>query len=158
MKVSILKITNLHVLVASCGLLMASCGEVQRITDTNFSEKASVESGVGFTNTITENDSLTYFKFPYIYMGGGVAIGDINNDGLSDIFFTGNMVDNKLYLNKGNMQFEDITSSANMEGDQRWYTGTTMTDINHDGFLDIYLSVSGKYNDTRNQLFINNGD
>ena len=126
--------------------------------ETTFSAISSSASGIAFTNEITENDSLTYFKFPYIYMGGGVAIGDINNDGLSDVFLSGNMVDNKLYLNKGNMQFEDISKAANIAGDQRWYTGVAMTDINNDGLLDIYLSVSGKYNDTRNQLFINNGD
>lgn len=142
------------VMICSCNL----SNNKDASNQTFFKEISGIESGIAFTNTITENDSLTYFKFPYIYMGGGVAIGDINNDGLSDVFLTGNMVANKLYLNKGNMQFEDITSSANIEGDQRWYTGVTMTDINNDGFLDIYLSVSGKYEDTRNQLFINNGD
>lgn len=90
-------------------------------------------------------------------MGGGVAIGDINNDGLSDVFFTGNMVGNKMYLNQEGLTFEDISESANLTGDSRWYTGVTMIDINADGFLDIYLSVSGRYN-TKNQLFINNGD
>ena len=142
------------VMICSCNL----SNNKNASNQTFFKEISGIESGIAFTNTITENDSLTYFKFPYIYMGGGVAIGDINNDGLSDVFLTGNMVANKLYLNKGNMEFEDITSSANIEGDQRWYTGVTMTDINNDGFLDIYLSVSGKYEDTRNQLFINNGD
>ena len=91
-------------------------------------------------------------------MGGGVSAGDINNDGLIDLFFTGNMVDNKLYLNKGNMQFEDITKSAGIAGDSRWYTGTTMCDINNDGFLDVYCSVGGKFGPKENQLFVNNGD
>lgn len=125
---------------------------------TSFAEIDKSKSNINFINTIVESDSLNYFKFPYIYMGGGVAIGDINNDGLSDVFLTGNMVDNKLYLNKGNMQFEDISKSANVAGDQRWYTGVTMVDINNDGWLDIYLSVSGRFNSTKNQLLINNGD
>ncbi|MFT4565499.1 MAG: hypothetical protein ACI9FN_000452 [Saprospiraceae bacterium] len=144
----------LVVLICSCNL----SNDKDALSQTFFEEISGVESGILFANNITENDSLTYFKFPYIYMGGGVAIGDINNDGLSDIFLTGNMVDNQLYLNKGNMKFENITSSANIKGDQRWYTGATMTDINNDGFLDIYLSVSGMFGETRNQLFINNGD
>ncbi|MEO9511234.1 MAG: VCBS repeat-containing protein [Flavobacteriaceae bacterium] len=125
---------------------------------TSFLEVDAYHSNIDFVNSIIENDSLNYFKFPYIYMGGGVAIGDLNNDGLSDVFLTGNMVSNKLYLNKGNMQFEDITITANVEGDDRWYTGVTMVDINNDGWLDIYLSVSGKFGTTQNQLLINNGD
>jgi len=91
-------------------------------------------------------------------MGGGISTGDINNDGLIDLFFTGNMVPNKLYLNKGNLNFEDISDSARVSGDSRWYTGTTMADVNNDGFLDIYCSVGGKFGPKENQLFINNGD
>ncbi|WP_197539154.1 VCBS repeat-containing protein [Formosa agariphila] len=125
---------------------------------TKFKEISDSESGIAFNNKIIENDSLNYFKFPYMYNGGGVAIGDINNDGLSDVFFTGNLMPNKLYINKGNLQFEDITEHAGVGGDDRWYTGVTMTDINNDGFLDIYLSVSGMGGNTENQLLINNGD
>ena len=94
-------------------------------------------------------------------MGGGVAIGDINNDGLQDLYFTGNMVSNKLYLNTGNLQFEDISESAGVSGDSRWYTGVTMADVNNDGWLDIYISVlsgSEKHQKPVNQLFINNQD
>jgi hypothetical protein len=116
----------------------------------------AMDSTIMFANTLTENDSLNYFSYPYMYMGGGVAIGDINNDGLADVFLTGNMVENKLYLNKGHWKFEDITQKANIQGDKRWYTGITMVDINTDGWLDIYLSVSGKDGDTKNQLYINN--
>ena len=118
----------------------------------------NTKSGVNFSNNIIENDTLNYFSFPYLYLGAGVSVGDINNDGLSDIYFTGNLTPNKLYLNKGNLQFEDITEKAGITGDNRWYSGTTMADVNNDGFLDIYLSVSGKFNTTANQLFINNGD
>ncbi|MDX2302088.1 MAG: VCBS repeat-containing protein [Microscillaceae bacterium] len=119
---------------------------------------SSTESGVTFENTLTENDSVNYFTYPYLYMGGGVSIGDINNDGLADIYLTGNMVKNKLYLNKGNMKFEDISAKAGVEGDSRWMTGCTMADVNGDGFLDIYVSVSGKSAPRENLLYINNGD
>ncbi|PRX45697.1 FG-GAP-like repeat-containing protein [Salegentibacter salegens] len=123
-----------------------------------FSQVSAAKSGIDFSNNLTENDSLNYFTYSYIYMGGGVSTGDINNDGLPDLYFTGNQVPNKLYLNKGNMEFEDITESAGVAGDERWYTGVTMADVNADGFLDIYLSVGGKFQPKNNQLFINNGD
>ncbi|RKR14855.1 VCBS repeat protein [Maribacter vaceletii] len=123
-----------------------------------FSELSPKKSNISFSNILTENDSLNYFTYGYIFMGGGVSAGDINNDGLIDLFFTGNMVPNKLYLNKGNLEFEDVTKSANITGDSRWYTGVTMVDINQDGFLDIYCSVGGKFGPKENQLFINNGD
>ena len=116
------------------------------------------ESGIDFSNNLTENDSLNYFTYTYLYMGGGISAGDINNDGLIDLYFTGNQVPNKLYLNKGNLQFEDITEKAGVGGDDRWYTGVTMSDINGDGFLDIYCSVGGKFSPRNNQLFLNNGD
>jgi hypothetical protein len=91
-------------------------------------------------------------------MGGGVSVGDINNDGLDDIFFTGNLVSNKLYLNKGNMKFEDISKKAGIEGSSQWCTGSTLVDINNDGWLDIYVCVSAKYQPKGNLLFINNHD
>ena len=123
----------------------------------SFKKHTSQLSGINFYNDIVETDSLNYFNFPYMYMGGGIAIGDINNDGLSDVFFTGNMVENKLYLNQGNWSFEDISTAAHVNGDNRWYTGVTMVDINNDGWLDIYVCASGKMNST-NQLYINNKD
>ena len=123
-----------------------------------FNPLNETETGISFINTLTENDSLNYFTYGYIYMGGGVSAGDINNDGLIDLFFTGNQVQNKLYLNKGNLKFEDITETASISGDSRWYTGVTMADVNADGLLDIYCSVGGKFGPRENQLFINNGD
>ena len=123
-----------------------------------FTNLIPANTGIDFKNILTENDSLNYFTFPYLYEGGGIATGDINNDGLLDLYFTGNQVSNKLYLNKGNLQFEDISEKAGVSGDDRWYTGVTMTDINGDGFLDIYCSVGGKYKPKNNQLFLNNGD
>ena len=138
---------------------MFACSPDQRnIGETAFKLIEENASGITFANRIVESDTLNYFNFPYLYLGGGVSVGDINNDELPDIFLTGNMVSNKIYLNKGNLQFEDISASAGLEGDQRWYTGSTMVDINHDGWLDIYVSVSAKFGDGANQLFINNGD
>ena len=139
-------------------ILFFACGENESPKHTFFSKLSSDQSGITFSNDLAENDSINYFTYAYIYMGGGVSVGDINNDGLIDLFFTGNMVSNKLYLNKGNLEFEDITESAGIGGDARWYTGTTMTDINNDGFLDIYISVGGKFSPKENQLFINNGN
>lgn len=96
--------------------------------------------------------------FPYLYMGGGVSAADFNNDGLDDLYFTSNLYPNKLYLNKGNFEFEDVTQSAGVAGDNRWYTGTTVLDINADGLLDLYLCVAGKFTTTENQLFVNQGN
>src|SRR5262245_9998889 len=118
-------------------------------------------TGITFANTITTNDSMNVQNDVYVYNGAGVAVGDIDNDGLPDIFFAGNMVSSRLYLNKGDMRFEDITKRAGVET-SRWATGVTMVDINNDGYLDIYVSVSGppwsKPEQRANLLFVNNGD
>ena len=117
------------------------------------------QTGVTFANTITTNDSVNVQTDVYIYNGAGVAVGDIDNDGLPDIFFSGNMVSSRLYLNKGRFRFDDITARARVST-KRWATGATMVDINNDGFLDIYVSVSGpewsKPEDRANLLFVNN--
>lgn len=120
-------------------------------------ELVSVEhSGIDFSNTIVESDSIHYFNFPYIYTGAGVGVADFDNDGLQDIFFSGNMVSSKLYLNKGNFVFEDISESAGILSHQ-WATGVSIVDINQDGWKDIYLSVGGYDESNRkNRLFINN--
>jgi len=139
-------------------LIVGACTINTQDNKTLFSSQSAKTTGVNFTNIVTESDSLNYFNFPYIYMGGGVAIGDINNDGLEDIFFTSNQNTNKLYLNKGHLKFEDITAKAKVSGNKLWNTGVTMVDINNDGFLDIYISVSGLTQNRTNQLYINNGD
>lgn len=150
---------NIFLLIITI-ITLISCSKVKVSKDTGkiFNKKNSDETGIHFKNTLTENDSLNYFTYGYIYMGGGVSAGDINNDGLIDLYFTGNQVQNKLYLNKGNMKFEDITEKAGVGGDNRWYTGVTMADVNNDGFLDIYCSVGGKFYPKNNILYINNGD
>jgi len=137
--------------------LVFSCTK-ENTTSKLFSKLETSDTGVDFKNKLTETHKYNYFTYPYMYLGGGVSVGDLNNDGLEDIFFTGNMVPNKLYLNKGDLQFEDISESAGIEGDERWYSGTTFVDINNDGYLDIYCSVSGKNPPHNNVLFINNQD
>ncbi|MEW4922240.1 CRTAC1 family protein [Algibacter sp. 2305UL17-15] len=141
-------------------ILFFNCDKEEKTTASNtiFETLDASISGIDFSNTLTENDSLNYFTYSYLYMGGGVAVGDINNDGLKDIFFTGNQVSNKLYLNKGHLKFEDVSEKSGVSGDKRWYTGVTMADVNADGFLDIYCSVAGKFQPKTNQLFINNQD
>ena len=123
----------------------------------------SKETNIRFSNDVNETESLNVLSYEYFYNGGGVAVGDINNDGLPDILFTSNMGANKLYLNLGHMKFKDITKEACPELTGRsggWKTGVTMADVNGDGLLDIYICYSGKTdNDTRrNQLFINQGN
>ena len=140
-------------------IVLSSCSKDIDTPDTKvFNQVQPSESGIDFANRLVENDTMNYFNYTSIYMGGGVSTGDINNDGLIDVFFTGNQVENRLYLNKGNLKFEDITESAGVGGDNRWYTGSSMADVNGDGYLDIYCAVAGLSEERRNQLFINNQD
>ena len=122
-----------------------------------FQKLPSRRTNITFRNSLTETDTFNYFLYSYIYMGGGVSAGDFNNDGLTDIYFTGNMVSNRLYLNKGDLEFEDVTEVSNTGGDKRWMLGSTVCDINNDGLLDIYVSVSGLFNIRENLLFVNQG-
>ncbi|MCW5912138.1 MAG: VCBS repeat-containing protein [Cyclobacteriaceae bacterium] len=128
--------------------------------NTLFREILPRESSIYFVNELLENDQFNIVEYLYYYNGGGVAIGDLNGDGLPEIYFTSNQGANKLYLNKGNFQFEDITESAHVAGSGNWTTGVTMADVNADGLLDIYVCGVGNYKsfDGFNQLFINNGD
>jgi len=121
----------------------------------------STQTNIKFTNTLDDSDNPGIINYLYFYNGGGVAIGDINNDGLPDIYFTSNKKGgNKLYLNKGNYQFEDITDKAGVAGIADWCTGATMVDVNNDGYLDIYVcAVAGKLGlRGHNMLYINNHD
>ncbi|MCA0931208.1 FG-GAP-like repeat-containing protein [Lutimonas saemankumensis] len=149
---------NIFVFLLTITLLISCSKSDLSNKDKMFRQLDASVSNIDFSNDLIENDSLNYMAYAYMYMGGGVSAGDINNDGLIDLYFTGNMVENKLYLNKGNLQFEDISESAGVAGDNRWFTGVTMADVNNDGFLDIYCSVAGKFDPKANLLFINNGD
>ena len=122
-----------------------------------FQKLSSKKTNITFENTLTESDTFNYFLFPYIYMGAGVSVGDFNNDGLTDIYFTGNMVPNRLYINRGNLSFEDVTEISNTGGGKQWKLGSTICDINNDGLLDIYVSVSGLKTNKENLLFVNQG-
>jgi len=140
-------------------LLVSGCGHES--APTLFKLLTPRHTGVTFANTITPTDSLNAATDAYIYNGAGVGVGDIDNDGLPDLFFAGNMVSSRLYLNKGDMRFEDITAAAGV-ATHGWASGVTMVDINHDGWLDIYVSRSGPEWTTpaerTNLLFINNGN
>src|SRR5687768_5630366 len=139
-------------------LIIAACGEPS--SDKLFSKVSASKSNITFKNLLIEDEEFNVLNYPYFYNGGGVAVGDINNDGLTDIFFTGNMVKNRLYLNKGNFEFEDITKNSTVADKQGWCTGATMADVNGDGWLDIYVCRSADANPAKreNLLFINNHD
>ena len=120
----------------------------------------STETGINFINKVEDKKDFNVFKYRNFYNGAGVAIGDVNNDGKPDIFFTSNQGENRLYINKGNWQFEDVTKKAGLEGGHKWHTGVTMADVNGDGWLDIYICNSGsiKGDDHANELYINQKD
>ena len=119
------------------------------------------KTGIDFNNSIEETTYFNHYYYSQIYVGSGVAIGDLNNDGLPDVFFGGNQVSDKLYLNKGGFKFEDITQKSKLAINSGWTWGVTMADVNADGYLDIYVSRNGNSetpSDRRNQLYINNQD
>lgn len=137
-------------------LLLAGCREGGSL----FDQPGGSATGIDFLNELKETEELNILDYLYFYNGGGVAIGDINGDGLPDVFLSGNQVKNRLYLNKGQMQFEDISEPAGIGGNSSWNTGSVMADVNADGLLDIYVcAVVGINGFTgHNELFINNGD
>jgi len=150
-----MKSFNYSIFLLCIPVLFFSC----KRNSTLFQLVSSANSGIHFSNNIIENDSINPIDLTNIYNGGGVGIGDFNNDGLQDIYFTGNLVANKLYLNKGKMQFEDITEKAGVNGEGKWCRGIAVVDINNDGWQDMYVCASMDNNPEkrRNLLYVNQG-
>ena len=148
---------KIKVVILFLGVFIVGCNQKD---DLLFKNPSADETGVKFTNSISETNDLNILDYLYFYNGGGVAIGDINNDGLPDIFLSGNQVKSKLFLNKGNLKFEDISEKAKIEGHSSWNTGVVMGDVNGDGLLDIYVCAVVGLNGFNgfNELYINNGD
>lgn len=139
-------------------LVLLSCTKDEN--NTLFTLIPSSHTGIKFKNILKETKEFNVLEYGYLYNGGGISIGDLNNDGLSDIYFTGNMVGSRLYVNKGDFKFEEVAEKAGVFAAGLWNTGTTMADVNADGFLDIYVcrSAAKDPNKRKNLLFINNGD
>ncbi|HKG68800.1 MAG TPA: VCBS repeat-containing protein, partial [Segetibacter sp.] len=154
------RITNDVILFIFLSFFCIGCNNKKTAEVNNlFTLVPSAETSLNFANNLTYTEEFNPYTFRNFFNGGGVAIGDINNDNLPDIFFCSNQQSNKLYLNKGNFQFEDITQKAGVSSDGVWSTGVTMADVNGDGWVDIYVCKSGdlKGKNRSNELFINNG-
>jgi hypothetical protein len=136
--------------------LLISCNEKKQ--NTLFEIVSSEKTRIIFSNDLKPNDSLNILDYNYFYNGGGVAAADFNNDGLTDLYFTGNQVSSKMYLNKGNFSFLDVTQKAGV-GTINWATGIAVADVNNDGLQDMYVSYAGYKNPQkrRHELFINKG-
>ena len=154
---SILKLMH-KILSIALLIILISCSKPEE--EKLFTLLSGEETGIHFSNDLEGTEELNILEYLYFYNGGGVAVGDVNNDGLVDIYFTSNQGSNKLYLNKGNFRFEDITESAGVDGGGGWSTGVTMADVNGDGFLDIYVCQVSDYKNLKgsNKLYMNNGD
>lgn len=140
--------------------LITSCGKEEN-TNALFTRLSPGTTNIDFGNILQEDHDFNVLRYQYIYNGGGVAAGDLNNDGLPELFFTGNFVKNKLYANKGNMEFEDISDALGLDDIEGWNSGVTMADVNGDGLLDIYIcrnDIRAKPEGRANLLFINQGD
>ncbi len=138
---------------------LAACEDAGSTEPKRFELLTAEETGIDFVNQLTETPVMNIFNYMYFYNGAGVAVGDVNNDGLPDIYFTSNQDANRLYLNLGDFKFEDITEVAGVVGETGWTTGVTMVDVNGDGLLDIYVSQLGQHLNYqgKNQLYINLG-
>lgn len=141
-------------------LFLSSCQQEEKNTDSIFRLLSEDESGISFRNDLTNTEKVNPYTFRNFYNGAGVALGDINNDGLVDIFLAGNQTSNRLYLNQGNLKFKDITDQTGLNSKGYWSTGVSIADINGDGLLDIYVCKSGPQGGEKrhNELFINNGN
>ena len=150
----VIKVTKISI-AAILILYLSSCDKRNKV----FTQMDASFTGINFENTIIEDSLYNVYDYPHIYYGAGVAVGDINNDGLVDVYFGGNLVSGALYLNQGNFKFKDITKTSGLDF-AGWETGINFIDINQDGWLDLYINISGKGTpeERKNKLFINNGD
>ncbi|MEN0049858.1 MAG: VCBS repeat-containing protein [Bacteroidota bacterium] len=150
-------IISILVICTACG---SKLDRKEQYTKPLFTKLTAKSTNIDFENQVENTEELNIFEYRNFYNGGGVGIGDINNDGLADVVFTANQGSNKIYLNQGNFQFKDITATAGLAGKNKWSTGVTMVDINADGWLDIYISNAGivEGDDQKNELYINNKD
>ena len=141
-------------------ILFYSCDRIGKNDQFIFELLSPNQTRIYFENNLTYSDEFNIYTYRNFYNGGGVGLGDVNNDGLLDVYLTANQLPNRLYINKGNFVFEDVTETAKLSGNREWSTGVSMVDINSDGWLDIYVCNSGDvYGDNRqNEFFINNGD
>jgi len=158
--------THVYIIFFSFFIFLIACNSdnstVASATDPVFKKISSAQSGITFNNVVEENYQKNFFdKFAYVYNGGGVGIGDFNNDGLQDVYFTGNDVLNKLYINQGGFKFKDVTATAGVDGGKGWDNGVTIVDINNDGWQDIYVCKGGfgeTETETTNLLYVNQHD
>ncbi|MEY2950902.1 MAG: hypothetical protein RLZZ248_2103 [Bacteroidota bacterium] len=148
------------ILVLFFFIQLLGCTHKESHSYRQFVQHPSAKSGIDFKNQLSYLQNFNIYTYRNFYNGGGVAVGDVNQDGWVDLYFTGNMVSNKLYLNRGDLTFEDVTETAGVGGTGGWSTGVSMADVNGDGLLDIYVCNSGKMggDDKRNELFINLGN
>ncbi len=153
---NMLKHSSYYLLFLWCLLMMFSCEKEP--SNALFTKLSNNQTGIKFRNLLKETENFNIFKYQYFNNGGGLAVGDFNNDGLQDLVFTGNMVKNRLYINQGDLQFEDVTKKSGIADKEGWCTGATTVDINEDGWLDLYICRAGyPFDDLRsNLLFINN--
>ena len=150
-----MKATSSVIIIWVFSALLVSCGREKSLFQRMFVGR----TGLDFSNRITESETYNILNFEYVYNGGGTSVGDFNNDGLQDIFFTGNMVNNEMYLNTGDFRFRKISDIAGIKGEDRWCSGSAVVDINNDGWLDLYVCATTYDPSERraNMLFINQG-
>ena len=156
----LLQITKNTFLLTALFAVLQSCESPKEVSPVYFNSITAEQSGVDFENTLTPSADLNIIEYLYFYNGAGVAIGDLNNDGLEDLFVTGNQVQDRVYENLGGLKFKDQTATADINTQNSWSNGVTLADVNNDGLLDVYVSVVGNYKTLKghNKLFLNQGD
>jgi len=154
-----MQLIRLNILIALIAISQLSCNKPVQKSDPLFETLDAGKTGLQFSNRLTASPNFNMLKYMYFYNGAGVGAGDFNNDGLVDLFFASNQSQNSLYLNKGNLKFEDVTKAARIPAEGGWSTGISVADVNNDGMLDIYVCRVGNYESlhSRNQLLICKG-